>query len=252
VIAYGVSRKGTGKGKEEGEATKAIRVCCDCNAIVVRKQYIHEAHTSTAFTRLYDAFISLEHEISQALSQIEVLIPALISSPTLESLSHRKHLTTLFSDYDALAKRIKSLPYISSSSVGGGPVHDQDRVQAAIWARAVGFMQANMGILQRLPKIEHKSSRSTSTIPVDLVQDERPESLNEKTDSKLAHVLQPLLEQEALLESFISEATTQRKFEDVKSLKANLAEIRGEIGNLSIVARGHGNGNGARTKLGRR
>lgn len=29
--------------------------------------------------------------------------------------------------------------------------------------------------------------------------------------------------------SFIQEANAQRKFEDVKSLKVNLAEIRGEI-----------------------
>jgi hypothetical protein len=38
-----------------------------------------------------------------------------------------------------------------------------------------------------------------------------------------------LLEQEALLESFIEDATAQRKFEDVKSLKVNLKEIRREI-----------------------
>lgn len=38
-----------------------------------------------------------------------------------------------------------------------------------------------------------------------------------------------MLEQEALLETFVDEATAQRKFEDVKSLKVNLAEIRMEI-----------------------
>jgi rabenosyn-5 len=41
--------------------------------------------------------------------------------------------------------------------------------------------------------------------------------------------LQPLLEQEALLESFVEEAQAQRKFEDVKTLKVNLEEIRAEI-----------------------
>lgn len=69
-------------------------------------------------------------------------------------------------------------------------------------------------------------------------------------DAATAHTLQPLLEQEALLEyvytphvpmwlsrltfgrSFIQEAKAQRKFEDVKSLKINLAEIRGEIDNM--------------------
>ena len=48
-------------------------------------------------------------------------------------------------------------------------------------------------------------------------------------DSHLAHVLQPLLEQEALLESFVEEAKAHRKFEDVQTLKSNLREIRSEI-----------------------
>lgn len=57
-------------------------------------------------------------------------------------------------------------------------------------------------------------------------------------DSELAHALQPLLEQEALLESFIEEAKTHRKFEDTKTLKANLAEIRGEIERIAANAEG--------------
>jgi rabenosyn-5 len=51
-------------------------------------------------------------------------------------------------------------------------------------------------------------------------------------DSELARTLQPLLEQEALLESFIGEAKAQRKFEDVKTLKLNQNEIRREIERL--------------------
>lgn len=50
-----------------------------------------------------------------------------------------------------------------------------------------------------------------------------------ESDSALAQTLQPLLEQEALLETFIEEAMAQRKFEDVKTLKGNLQEIRKEI-----------------------
>lgn len=48
-------------------------------------------------------------------------------------------------------------------------------------------------------------------------------------DSEMAMALQPLLEQEALLESFVEEAKAHRKFEDVKALKTNLQEIRAEI-----------------------
>lgn len=53
-----------------------------------------------------------------------------------------------------------------------------------------------------------------------------------ESDSALAQTLQPLLEQEALLETFIEEAMTQRKFEDVKTLKGNLQEIKKEIEKL--------------------
>lgn len=58
-------------------------------------------------------------------------------------------------------------------------------------------------------------------------------------DSQLAQVLQPLLEQEALLESFVEEAKAHRKFEDVQTLKANLVEIRVEID--KILANSEGN-----------
>lgn len=42
-------------------------------------------------------------------------------------------------------------------------------------------------------------------------------------------MLQPLLEQEALLEHYVGEANAARKFEDARALKASLADIRGEI-----------------------
>jgi len=51
-------------------------------------------------------------------------------------------------------------------------------------------------------------------------------------DAALAQTLQPLLEQEALLGSFIDEAKAHRKFEDVKTLKRNQDEIRREIETL--------------------
>lgn len=72
-------------------------------------------------------------------------------------------------------------------------------------------------------------------------------------DSELAHALQPLLEQEALLESFIEEAKAHRKFEDAKTLKANLSEIKLEIDR--IMANGEGVGDefrgAGKTKAGR-
>jgi len=81
-----------------------------------------------------------------------------------------------------------------------------------------------------LPKPSTSTSPQTKTIDGPIID----------PDSKLAHALQPLLEQEALLESFIEEAKTHRKFEDAKSLKSNLHEIQAEID--KIVANGHEGG----------
>lgn len=55
-------------------------------------------------------------------------------------------------------------------------------------------------------------------------------------DLELAQKLQPLLEQEALLETFIEEAESHRKFEDVKTLKSNLNEIKAEIKKIADYA----------------
>jgi len=65
-------------------------------------------------------------------------------------------------------------------------------------------------------------------------------------DSEVAHALQPLLEQEALLESFVEEAKAHRKFEDAKTLKANLGEIQAEIEKILVNAEGGMHEGGAR------
>lgn len=53
------------------------------------------------------------------------------------------------------------------------------------------------------------------------------------SDAALAMSLQPLLEQEALLESYVDEAMQARKFEDAKTIQMNLKEIRAEIDKLA-------------------
>lgn len=87
--------------------------------------------------------------------------------------------------------------------------------------------------IQSLPKAKKQVSSSDAATP--LVD----------PDSELAHALQPLLEQEALLESFVGEAMAHRKFEDAKTLKANLKEIRIEIDRMMENRAGNGNGNGS-------
>lgn len=87
---------------------------------------------------------------------------------------------------------------------------------------------------QSLPKAKSKTPATTtkSAGDIDFVD----------PDSEIAKTLQPLLEQEALLESFVEEATASRKFEDAKTLRVNLKEIRDEIERIVGEAEAGGKG----------
>jgi rabenosyn-5 len=91
--------------------------------------------------------------------------------------------------------------------------------------RANLFLQKNMFPLQSIPKTKIKKKTDTPKPG----EPEEEGIVLADMDSELAHQLQPLLEQEALLESFVEEAKRSRKFEDMKTLRENLNEIRREI-----------------------
>ncbi|KAL1744554.1 FYVE zinc finger-domain-containing protein [Schizophyllum fasciatum] len=216
--------------EDEEKFLKGVRICRDCRPILLRQQYEQERHDVPQFVRFYEAFLNLENEIEEYLPQFQELLLTLShdDQPTKEASVARKRLLEAFAQYDALAKRIRKLP------CPGGPGSSQDRVQAAIMNRASAFLQKNMFPLQSLPRPkQHKKSCSTASSPAP----EPPAKVD--PDSDVARALQPLLEQEALIESFVEEAKAHRKFEDVKTLKANLAEIRGEIERILANANAH-------------
>jgi hypothetical protein len=125
----------------------------------------------------------------------------------------------------------------------------------AVMTRANLFLQMNMVPLQvslrrntiSLSRKMNTCLQSLSTPTRDTTVTSNLTSINSDAgeigghvdvDSKVALALQPLLEQEALLESFVEEAQAQRKFEDVKTLKVNLGEIRAEIEKIFAEAQG--------------
>ncbi|KII89255.1 hypothetical protein PLICRDRAFT_110137 [Plicaturopsis crispa FD-325 SS-3] len=244
-VDYGVRKRRStppqpAKGKAKDDALgdeekflKGVRICNQCRPVLLRQQYQHETVHVPTFAKLYDAFIKLEHEIEESLPQFQELIVSLShdDQPTKEASAARKRILEAFAQYDALSKRIRRLPCPS------GPGSSQDRVQMAIVTRASIFLQKNMFPLQSLPKSKSKTTPAASP-------DDAGAPLIDP-DSELAHTLQPLLEQEALLESFVEEAKAHRKFEDAKTLKTNLAEIRTEIDRIMANAEGgmtRGNG----------
>ncbi|KAK0227996.1 FYVE zinc finger-domain-containing protein [Armillaria fumosa] len=226
-VDYGVKKRRVGSvsgpgsvGKTEEpeddseKFLKGVRICQDCRPILLRQQYYQEMNTVPAFSKLYQVLIELEKELEDCLPQFQELIVSLNHDehPTKEATAARKRLLDIFAQYDAVAKRIRNLPCTPGSS--------QDRVQMAVTTRANMFLQKHMFPLQSLPKTKPKHKKSSSTV-------EEPPTID--PDSEAAHALQPLLEQEALLESFVEEANAHRKFEDAKALRISLGEIRAEI-----------------------
>ncbi|TFK42702.1 hypothetical protein BDQ12DRAFT_598244 [Crucibulum laeve] len=227
-VDYGVKKRKTPlttdlpkQDSEEEKFLKGVRICRECRPILLRQQYQRENQAIPPFVRLYEVFVDLEKDIEESLPQFQELILSLNHNdqPTKEASAARKRLLEAFAQYDALSKRIRKLP------CPNGPGSSQDRVQMAILTRANIFLQKNMFPLQSLPT----PKRAETNPSVDLSIPNTPQI---DPDSELAHHLQPLLEQEALLETFVEEAKSQRKFEDVKTLKTNLAEIRREIEKL--------------------
>ncbi|KAI0312178.1 FYVE zinc finger-domain-containing protein [Amylostereum chailletii] len=232
-VDYGVRKRtmstsGKTKGKDnatiEEKFLKGVRICRECRPVLLRQQYISDVGQVPTFAKLYQLFIGLEKDIEEALPLFQELLLTLSNDdrPTAEASAARKRLLEAFAQYDAIAKRIRRLPT-------PGPGSSQDRVQAAIVTRANVFLQKHMFPLQSLPKPKKASSTSSpASTP------EEPPPID--PDSEIAHALQPLLEQEALLETFVEEAKAHRKFEDAKTLKTNLAEIRSEIDRIMANA----------------
>ncbi|KAJ3905362.1 FYVE zinc finger-domain-containing protein [Lentinula edodes] len=197
--------------------------------------------------------------------------PHALTAQTATAAAERKRLLQVFAKYDALAKRIRNLPCGIQGKGSKGSQSDkgikakgtkgeynintsQERVQAAIALRAARFLEARMVGLGAVPssvsaaqgKREKSNSKdsnmgtspsigihpSSSSAIISSSSFSPSSSASQNLDATLQKTLQPLLEQESLLESYIAEATKARKFEDAKILRGNLREIRGEIGRV--------------------
>ncbi|KAF8797914.1 hypothetical protein BYT27DRAFT_7228531 [Phlegmacium glaucopus] len=238
-VDYGVRKRKTtnvptqqARQEEEDKFLKGVRICRNCRPILLRHQYEQQIQVVPPFVNLYKNFIDLEMEIEESLPKFQELILNLNHNdqPTKEASAARKRLLDSFAHYDKVSKKIRGLQCPS------GAGSSQDRVQMAIMTRANLFLQKNMFPLQSLPTPRSSTSNSATSKSLRAATGTDASNLFVDMDSVQAKQLQPLLEQETLLESFIEEAQAQRKFEDLKALKINLAEIRQEIERLLAEA----------------
>lgn len=144
-----------------------------------------------------------------------------------------RNLLALIAQYEHLSKRMSALPVAEGSS--------QASVQSAVARSAALFLGTQMAKVQALPKLQKQLAaakrRALPSLP-DLVAETTLAGLGagaaaEKSAEDVALELQPLLEQEAQLESMAEEAKRQRKYEDGKALAAALREIKAEIERVS-------------------
>ncbi|WVR04794.1 hypothetical protein IAU60_001806 [Kwoniella sp. DSM 27419] len=221
---------------------KGVRACRDCWAVVSRKQKMQDRQRVNGFARLYQALRSLQAEIEELMPEYEDQLAELTESeeplePPPETLATHKTLLTLFAQYEHLSKRIGSLPCDEGGS--------QAIVQSAVARSSAGFLAKEMVKLQALQRLQKRAAlakrKKMQIVEVNLSDSMTASSADgmegmigapegstaEQQD--VALMLQPLLEQEAQLESYVADAVAQRKYEDSKALSEALKEIRAEI-----------------------
>ncbi|WVF69598.1 hypothetical protein IAT40_004376 [Kwoniella sp. CBS 6097] len=218
---------------------KGVRVCRECWAVVSRKQKMADRQRVNGFARLYQALRTLQSEIEDLMPEYEDQLAELTESseahdPTPEVVQTHKSLLTLFAQYEHLSKRIGGLSVTEGSS--------QAVVQSAVARSAAGFLAKEMVKLQALQRIQKKAALAKRksmnmnikelTLSDTMTISSSDGGLEVDGDQEVEDVaimLQPLLEQEAQLESYIADANAQRKYEDSKALSEALKDIKSEI-----------------------
>ncbi|BEJ03441.1 hypothetical protein CcaverHIS641_0106160 [Cutaneotrichosporon cavernicola] len=216
---------------------KGVRVCRECWATVSRKQKIVDRTSITPFARLYAALRSLQAEVTGLLPSFEAGVADLQrasedTDPSTTLLNTHKNLLALLGQYDTLAKRVSAAP----CEPGGS----QAAVQRALARSAAEFLARAAVTAQELPRLQRRAAaakaRTMVVVEQRLPDVLRAEGIAEDAAEDVARALQPLLEQQAQLESFIAEANAQRKYDDSRSLAVALGEIENEIARLTASA----------------
>ncbi|GAA5911037.1 hypothetical protein JCM5296_004603 [Sporobolomyces johnsonii] len=243
------------RDKREREERTKVRVCRDCLNTVLRQQLKTLPVRTPTWLKLYEVLVQLEKEIDETLPEFQELALGLqspshaLSATSLPSASQaktlRKRLLTNLASYDTLSKRLRALPLPASAPPNGS----QDRLQRAIAARAGLWLGEKLALLRSLGSVEElgggggggaggkkedardgKEQQGVRTL-ASLLGREELERVQDKVGPELeaSGKLAVLLEQEALVTSYVDDAKSRRQFEDAASLQASLDELRAEI-----------------------
>lgn len=165
------------------EMKAGVRVCRDCLNVVMKRQKKSQPKRQEPWLRLYLALEQLEQDIELALPQLSELRSN--PEPTVEIVKHfnsvRKSLLKNLTSYDMLAKRIRDLPASAGSPLspplrstpsggvlsGGAPTtltSSQDRLQKAIYSKAMLFLGEKMAVMKGMGGLTVKAVPKSSQV----------------------------------------------------------------------------------------
>ncbi|KAJ8661316.1 hypothetical protein O0I10_003066 [Lichtheimia ornata] len=201
------------------------RACRECQRLVFRRKLRYEEAMNPApIVQLYNQLVITRQNIEKQLPLFHDIIVLLdkekISKQSKETFQRagkiRKSLLDNFALFDALAKRIKTLPASSSAF---------RRLQSNVCTAANMYLQQNMLPLQMLPRILKPAEKRNGSKRIN-------GSASSSRVQELQLQLQAFQEQQMLVEGYIKEAQQARKFDDVKLLKQSLDELAVETTRL--------------------
>lgn len=151
--------------KRAREVKAGVRVCRECLNTVMKRQKKSQPKRLDPWLRLYNALAELQQDIEVALPLLSELQS--VPEPTVDTVKQfnatRKTLLKSLTSYDLLAKRIRDLPATAGSplspplrsnsggfptSVAGTLSSSQDRLQKAIYNKAMLFLGEKMAIIK--------------------------------------------------------------------------------------------------------
>ncbi|KAK9899666.1 hypothetical protein P389DRAFT_2535 [Cystobasidium minutum MCA 4210] len=242
--------------KRAREVKAGVRVCRECLNTVMKRQKKSQPKRLEPWLKLYNALTELQQDIEVSLTLLTELRS--VPEPTVDTVkqfnSSRKTLLKSLTSYDLLAKRIRdatagsplSPPLrsvndaMAAAPSNAQPSSSQDRLQKAIYNKAMLFLGEKMALIKSMGglsvKVQAPAAQGSALSQEENAKRQLQAKLEKEKDDKEQEErmarLAVLYEQEALVAGYLDDASARRQFEDAAALKSSLDDLRAEIQNL--------------------
>ncbi|OZJ06010.1 hypothetical protein BZG36_01093 [Bifiguratus adelaidae] len=200
----------------DAEPVGYTRICTDCQRSVFRRKMAHDDMVRPPpVVGLYHRLVRRKEDVEKELPVFQQAL-AMLEKGDVQNQTHddfkraaqtRKDLLSSFAQLDSLSKTIGNLKKPNSPSYQH--LHQNIHIATTQW------LQEHMSALRMVPHILKPAKPSPDVASPEKIQAQQQ--------------LDILNEQYTQVQEFITDATKKRKFDDVKNLRRNLAELESEI-----------------------